>query len=178
MARKDIWKKEKQWYHYVGYALAILIVGYIAYSTYYYLSNVEKIDEFEVCYDDKCVKTFHIHADIHIELCGQTLSLPREHGPLSGAHTHKELNYIHFHERLDYDPKSGQLINDTALRLETFMNAFDLKFNNECIGQYCNGDMCPDGHQGILKMHVNGQPNMNYERYAWKDKDKIQILFN
>ncbi len=179
MARKDIWEKDKKkWYVWAGYILALIILGYVGYSVYYYLSNVEEIEEFNVCYEDKCIRSYHIHADIHIDLCGERVLLPLEHGPLEGPHTHKERNYIHFHERLPYDPTTGQILDTLPLELGTFMNEMDIMFNDRCISKYCNGNPCPDGKPGTVRMFVNGQPNTEFDQYIWKDKDEIQITFN
>ncbi len=178
MARKDIWKKKRSPWLWIGYAVVVIILGYIAYSVYYYLSTAEKVEEFEVCYADKCIKTFHIHADISIELCGKKVSLPLEHGPLEGPHTHKERNKLHFHERLPYDPATGRIMETKPLQLGTFMNEFDIRFNDNCIGEYCNGMECLPGSPGNVRMFVNEQPNTEFNQYVWKDGDKIKITFN
>lgn len=177
MAREKIQKKRSPWI-WLGYAIAILILGYIAYSVYYYLSNTEKVEQYEVCAEGKCIKTFHIHAHITIELCGNKVSLPLEHGSLEGPHTHKQRNLIHFHERLPYDQASGKLLNTTPLQLGTFMSAFDIKFNDHCVREYCNGNPCPDGKPGTIRMFVNKQPNTEFDQYVWKDKDDILITFD
>ncbi len=163
---------------YAGYIVALIVLGYIAYSVYYYLSSAEKVEEFEVCYQDKCIKTFHMHSSIKFDLCGKNILLPLEKGPLEGPHTHKERNYIHFHERLPYDPVSGKLLETTPLQLGTFMNVMDIRFSDQCVGQYCNGDPCPDGKPGTVRMFVNGEPNTEFGQYVWKDDDEILITFN
>ena len=178
MARKDIWKKKRSPWVYLGYVVAIFILGYIAYSVYYYLSTAEKIEEYDVCFEGKCIKTYHIHADLNFDLCGEDIRLPLEHGPLDGSHTHKERNNMHFHERLPYDPETGRILNVTPLRLDTFMNEFDIRLNEQCIAAYCNGDKCPDGKPGTVRMFVNEQPNTEFDKYVWKDKDEILITFN
>jgi len=178
MARKDIWKKEKHWLWYVGYAAALIVLIYVGYSVWYYLSNVEEIEEFQVCAEGKCIKTFHVHADISIVLCGKKVMLPLEKGDLAGPHTHKERNYIHFHERLPYEPTSGQLLETLPLTLETFMNEMDMRFNERCVAEYCNGDLCPDGKAGTVRVFINEQPNTEFGQYIWKDKDEISITFD
>ncbi len=161
-----------------GYLVALIILGYVGYSVYYYLSTAEKIEEYDVCVDGKCIKTYHIHADVKITLCGENVMLPLEHGPLEGPHTHKERNYMHFHERLPYDPDSGRILDTTPLELGTFMNEFDIRFNERCIGRYCNGDKCPDGNPGTVRMFVNEIPSTEFESYVWKDDDEILITFD
>ena len=178
MARKDIWEKKKSPWVWLGYALVLIILGYVAYSVYYYLSTAEKVEEYEVCVEGKCIKTFHVHAMIKFDLCGKNINLPLEHGPLEGPHTHKERNMIHFHERLPYDPASGKLLEIKPLQLGTFMNEFDIKFNDRCIGEYCNGNACPDGKPGTVRMFINSQPKTEFDQYVWKDDDEILITFN
>lgn len=178
MARKDIWQKKRKWPVYLGYALAIIILAYIGYSVYYYLSTAEKVEEYEVCGPGKCIKTFHVHADIKFDLCGNNINLQLEKGPLEGPHTHKERNMIHFHERLPYDLATGKLLEVAPLRLGAFMNAMDMRFNERCIAEYCNGDLCPDGKAGTVRMFVNKQPNTEFDQYVWNDKDEILITFN
>ncbi|MBI4146033.1 hypothetical protein HY489_01705 [Candidatus Woesearchaeota archaeon] len=171
-------KVHRNWLQIAGYALAILAAAYIAYSVWYYLSTAEKVEEFEVCYVDKCIKTFHAHADITIDLCGKKMSLPLEHGPLEGPHTHKERNLMHFHERLPYEPTTGKLLEDRPLRLETFMKEFKIPFNETCIANYCNGNACPDGKEGVVRMMVNQDQTFAYQKYVWKDGDEIIITFS
>jgi hypothetical protein len=178
MARKDIWKKKRNPWIMAGYIAGIIVLAYIAYSVWYFLANQESVEEFQVCSADRCVKTFHIHSNIHFDICGKSINLPLEHGPLEESHTHKERNYVHFHERLPYDPVSGKLLDTTPLQLSTFMNDFDIRFNERCIAGYCNGDVCPDGKLGTIRMFVNEQPNTEFDKYVWKDKDEILITFS
>jgi len=178
MARKDIWEKKRSPWLWVGYAIAIIVLGYIAYSVYYYLSTAEKVEEYEVCANGRCVKTFHIHMETKFDICGKNINLPLEHGSLEKSHTHKERNYMHFHERLPYDQASGQLLDTTPLQLNSLMNEFDIRFNDRCVAEYCNGDSCPDGKPGTIRMFVNEQPNTEFDKYVWKDGDEILITFN
>jgi hypothetical protein len=161
----------------IGYIALIVIAGYIAYSVWYYLANVEEVESFQVCYEDHCVKTFHIHYYLNFDICGKDISLPKEHGPLDGPHTHKEYNYIHFHERLPYDPNTHELLETTPLRVSETMKHFDIIFNSTCIDGKCNGDLCPDGKPGQVKMFVNGKENSDFENYIWRDEEKISIVF-
>jgi len=175
--KKDIWKKERRWPKYVGYALILIVLVYAGYSTYRYYNPAEEIEEYDVCSDGKCVKTFRVHAKIEFELCGEPLHLPQDKGPLDGAHTHKRRNDVHFHDRLSYDQETGRLLETTPLRLDTVMNEFDIKFNDKCIAEYCNGQQCDDG-PGTVRMFVNGEPNTEVDKYVWQDDDEILITFN
>ena len=161
-----------------GYMVLLAFLGYVAYSVHYYLTNVESFEEYQVCFEDKCIKTFHMHSDINIFLCDELVLLPLEHGSLAGPHTHKERNLIHYHERLPYDPVSKKLLDTRPLVLGSFMQAMDIRFDSNCVGKYCNGDPCPDGKIGTVRMSVNGVPSAEFERFVWKDGDDIKIVFN
>ena len=169
-------KKSVKYLKIIGYIAATVILGYIAYSVWYYTSNAEEIDSFEVCYDDHCVKTFHIHYYLNFDICGKDISLPKEHGPLDGPHTHKEYNYIHFHERLPYDPQTKELLDVTPLKISETMKHFNIVFNSTCIDGKCNGDLC-NGHSGQVKMFANGKEISEFENYIWRDEEKILIAF-
>lgn len=161
----------------IGYLVLAAFIVFLGYSVYTYESSVEKIEEFEVCYEDRCIKTFHTHSMIDVRLCGERILFPLERGPLEGPHTHKERNMIHFHERLPYDPKTGILLETAPLKVGSFLSAMDMRFSKECVGKYCNGDVCPNGKRGQVKMSVNGVQNDEFENYAWEDGDDIQITF-
>jgi len=175
MARKDIWEKKRKWPIWLVCIAAILIVIFAA---YYYLSNTEKVEEYDVCKEGKCVKIFNMHAHIKFDLCGKSIDLPQERGQLDGPNTHKEKNKIHFHSKLPYDPVSGKILNVTPLRLGELMNVIDMRFNDKCVAEYCNGQACPDGKPGTVRMFVNNQPNTEFDQYVWTDKDEILITFD
>jgi len=162
---------------FLGFIAVLGFTVFLVYSVYTYRSSVEQIEEFEVCYEDRCIKTFHIHADIAVHICGEKTLFPLEHGPLEGPHTHKERNYIHFHERLPYDPVTHRLLNDAPLKVGAFLTEMDLPFSSRCIGKYCNDDLCSDEKAGIVRMMVNGAPQLEFDQYAWKDGDDIVITF-
>ncbi len=161
----------------VGYVLLIAAFCYIGYSVWYYQTNYEGVEEFEVCYEDRCIKSYHTHFTLLVDICGKRTHLPLETGPLDGLHTHKEANYIHFHERIEYDPKTGRLFDESPFVLENTMSVFDIRFNKDCLGNYCTGDPCPDGKPGAVAMQVNNQPSSEFEKYRWHDEDVVRLSF-
>lgn len=162
----------------LGCAFYLVIVTFIVYSVYYYLTAIEKFDEYTVCYEDNCIKTFHIHTTIMIEVCGTLVRLPLETGLLDGLHTHKERNVIHFHERLPYNSTTQQVLNNTPLMINTALNEMDIRFSQQCIKDYCNGRHCSDGKPGTVHFLVNDVPNAEFEKYVWKNGDRVKITFN
>ncbi|RJQ21173.1 hypothetical protein C4580_02935 [Candidatus Woesearchaeota archaeon] len=161
----------------VGYLLALLFFSYVGYSVWYYYANYENVEEFEVCYADRCIKAYHTHFTLLVDICGERLHLPLEHGPLDNMHTHKEANYLHFHERIEYDPATGKLFDESPFILKTTMDIFDIRFNGSCLGKYCNGDVCPSGKPGRVSMTVNGEPSNAFESYRWHDEDVVRVKF-
>ena len=53
----------------------------------------------------------------------------------------------------------------------------NLTMTQECVGDYCNGDACPDGTIGTFTATANGESIENIAEYVWEDGDTIQIKF-
>ena len=170
-------KKQVHWLKIVCYVLVIAALGYIGYSVWYYQANYEGVEEFEICYEDRCIKTYHVHYTLLVDICGRRTHLPLEHGPLEGDHTHKEANYLHFHERIEYDPQTGKLFDESPFILKTTTDTFGIRFTKDCLGDYCTGDPCPDGKPGAVSMHVNGLQSTDFENYRWQDEDVVELRF-
>ena len=161
----------------IGYLALFIVLGYIGYSVWFYTQNTESVEEFEICYEDRCIKTYHVHYTLLVDICGRRTHLPPETGPLDGIHTHKEANYLHFHERIEYDPKTGELFDSTPFIVKTTMGVFGIRLNQNCLGDYCTGDPCPDGKPGAVTMLVNNQKSTAFENYKWNDEDVVQLSF-
>lgn len=120
-----------------------------------------------VCNDKgDCIKTVHIHADVEFDLCGQTYILPREGGVLSGLHTHKEKNYLHFHDELKLDPVTRKELSDKRLSLQEIIDMFELDPQEFC------------GRADVeISALVNGQEPAEGLDYNWNDGDDMTIIF-
>lgn len=126
-----------------------------------------------------CVKAMHIHATFDISVCGEPQQLGLEKGALPETHTHKEQNYVHFHERLPYDQTTDTLLNSTPLRAGNIFESIDVPFTRECLYDYCDGQTCPGKTEpGHVRMSVNGIENKAFQDYIWKDGDQIRITFD
>lgn len=105
------------------------------------------------------------------------MDAPKETGQLDRLHTHKEDNRMHFHERLKVT-RSGEMLDYTPLKMPTALeDVYDMKLTNTCLGDYCNGKMCPNGKKGFLRMYVNSESIQDIENYAWQDGDEIRLTF-
>ena len=118
----------------------------------------------------------HIHAEITAKVCGEKIMFGLERGDLSKAHTHKERNLIHWHDTEKIDMESKEIINKEELTLGSFFEQMEIKFNKECLNDKCNGDLC-NGDKGMVRMFVNGEENFEFDKYVWKNGDKVEIKF-
>lgn len=157
-----------------GCALGALFIVMAFTVDYFYQQGGER--GFVVCGPEGCELAAHWHADVEFDLCGETFSMPLETGPLDGQHTHKERNYLHFHALLRTDESGTEVLNPEELYVGEFFDTIDVPFSESCFDGYCNGDLCR-GEPGILRMHVNGEPNFEFDKYSWRDGDVIEIIF-
>lgn len=127
---------------------------------------------------EHCVISMHIHADVAVTVCGEEKSFGLEEGELAKTHTHKERNYIHFHERLPYDQTTETILDTTPLRVGNIFESIHVPFTSECLYDHCNGQTCSGkAESGRVKMWVNTVENTQFQDYVWKDGDQIRITF-
>lgn len=158
--------------------VVLAIIGFFAYSVNTYLSESAEQHGIVVCDSDgvTCKISLHIHAQTYPSVCGEKLRLPLETGPLDRQHTHKERNYIHFHDAIAYDIQNQKIIDTDRLLLGEFFDNLGTRFTSDCLGDKCNGDLC-SGVPGKLTMTVNNVPNTEFRNYVWSDGDEITITF-
>ncbi len=93
----------------------------------------------------------HWHADFEIWICGEKIVLPEPTGIANRIGTAE----IHHHG--DYRIHLEGIMKEREdATLGHFFDAIDVPFSNEKILNMDNGDYCPDGKKGSLKMLVNG----------------------
>lgn len=114
----------------------------------------------------------HWHARYAVVICG----VPRpQFPPTQGdVHTHGD-GVIHSHPQARSE--TGKNAN-----LRRFFQSAGVGFARERIEfpdgtRYRNGDPCPDGSPGTLRLLVNGRPSDAFERYVPRDRDTIVVEF-
>jgi len=158
-----------------GIIIAAVIFG-LGYSvSSFYNEGGEK--GFTVCGPDGCDLAIHAHAELEMSVCGEEYDLGLEDGNLGQQHTHKEKNKLHFHSLIKSEKDTGKLLEPEKLFVGELFDQLEIQFTKECFGEYCNGDICPNGNAGELKMTVNGIPNEEYDEYVWNDGDTVKISF-
>lgn len=154
----------------------VVLIG-LLYSVYYVKITGAESEGIKVCKGGQCFLALHIHSQLDLEVCGESIIMEKEEGDLGELHTHKELNLIHFHEKLPMDADGKEVTDWSQLKLGKFFEAMEFPFSSQCFGKYCNGDACSGGTEGKVHMWVNNKPNEEFEHYVWKDGDEIKIVF-
>jgi hypothetical protein len=103
-------------------------------------------------------------ARLNIYIDGNLVTIPAGIGLIegqntTGIHTYAENNVLY-----KEGPKN--------LTLENFFNSWGETFNSTCIMSYCSNDTYE------IRMYVNGQPNYEFEKYSFNDKDLIDIDYS
>lgn len=143
--------------------LIILVLGGISYGFYKGISNPNQIGP---------LGSTHIHADFALFLDG------REITPLSPQYFVRS-RYAHVEE----GPGAGTVIHMHArnVPLSLFFNSLSMKFDSNCFVTDTNEKFCNEGNK-TLKMYVKHkdgewEQNFEYEKYIYKDLDKILISY-
>jgi hypothetical protein len=113
----------------------------------------------------------HWHAPFSIEICGQRLA-PLPYSP-GNIHTHGD-DVIHIHPETAAEGREATLATFfRSVRMEVTPESITLPDGKT----YRNGDKCPDGREGRVRVLVNGRELSNPLDYFPQDRDRIRIAF-
>ena len=148
------------------YTIIIIILSALGYGIWYSVEQYNLAAEnITVCTDSGCIRTMHTHSDLDLSICGTKIQLPREVWALNSLHTHKEKNYLHFHDKVPLRA-DGSLTPDTRLTLEHIFETFDIDTTQMCGQPLENLE---------LTVLINGEPAVDGLGSLWKDHDIISI---
>jgi len=105
------------------------------------------------CEGDECLEAGHFHAELIVTSCGQKMELEQESGVLSGHHTHKENNRVHWHST----KQPGE-----DLTVSMLLDNLNIILPEEC-----------DGSPAKVNVLINGNP-ADPSR-SWHDGDTIVV---
>lgn len=125
----------------------------------------------------KCFFTAHWHVHTDIKVCGEPKVLSYETGDLEKLHTHVETNKVHWHGLLPVDPVTRSITDDSQMKMSNLFSELKVPVATDGIYAFKNGDRCPDGRIGNLKVSINGQEKQYFLNYILKDSDHILIEF-
>lgn len=138
---------------------AIILIIYSVF--YYYVSGAE--GGLIVCESaEKCKIAMHIHADLRVEICGKHVPLPLEKGDLSATHTHKEEDYLHWHDLTPIDLNTRELLEPEEMTLKASLEQLEIELPDKCANKEAETIVTVNGKEESLD-------------YVWKDGDKIRI---
>ncbi len=151
----------------------IAIVGFAVIVMWLYKSKPQMYTDREV----------HWHAAVELSICGEKIDLPcgketpgTVHGKdFCGEH----IMHHHFDNTIHIE---GLIQKKEDIALGKFFDIISVPFDKDKILDKKNGDLCPDGKPGKLKMYVNDQPREDFRDYvpiAVQDarKQVIKLVF-
>jgi len=163
-ASKDKRVQSKKNKNYALTGLAVIVLGAIV---FYFLTS-------EGSYTKGSV---HWHSEISIELCGTDEPLPR---PVAGQEVHGQsfvgTTLLHLHS----EPKihmEGVVIKKEDITLSEFADAVGITFTKTSLMDKTNGELCPDGTVGKVKLFVNGKESNELDDKVLVDGQKIKLYF-
>lgn len=147
----------------------IALGGFFVYSVYSYQTSEQEKEGFFTCNADKtvCELSQHVHADIHMDVCGELVTFPKETGRTDMQHTHKETNKLHWHARVKVDPMTRAPLDPTLQTVQAFLD--QMKYN---LPEACTKNSSP-----LLEVRVNDVLEIRGLQYVWKDGDRISVTY-
>lgn len=127
--------------------------------------------------EQKCYFTSHWHVHADIKVCGETKIFPYETGDLEKLHTHVETNKFHFHGFLPVDPITKQITDKSQLKMSNLFTELKIPIAPDGIYNFKNGNVCPNGKIGSLKVLINGIEQKDFLNYILENEDHITIEF-
>jgi hypothetical protein len=113
----------------------------------------------------------HWHAPFKVMVCGERVGpLPTSEGDV---HTHGD-DVIHIHPHTAETQGRNANIAAFLKTVPLKVTATSLEVNGKT---YKNGDKCPDGKPGAVKVLVNGKPVPDFLVYAPRDRDEVEFRF-
>jgi hypothetical protein len=147
-----------------NYGIIIVVLALIGYGIFYQLNR-----DFGPRFLSGQV---HWHAKIRLETCGEYRSLEG----LGSETNHFGNQILHTHGDNLYHLEGAPRYR-SEITLGRFFNAIGVPVENDRLYQYSNGQVCPNGTSGMVRMTVNGQPVANITGYAPQDNDTVLISF-
>lgn len=164
-------------------ALIIISISYLA-AHFTGESGIESEKELIFCQPEnapsdqqKCYFTAHWHTQFDVKICDETKLLAYETGDLVKLHTHVETDKVHWHGLLPVDPKTKETTDYSDLQLRNVFAQLKVPITENEVYGYKNGDTCPNGRKGELKVSVNDQEQKDFMNYTLKNHDKVTIRF-
>ena len=157
--------------------IIITIIGIIAFAIVVGWLFTNKKES----YTDRPV---HWHVLLDVEICGEKVDIRggKSSGNMAGSNQAMYGPQLLHHHNDNTIHIEGQIVKKEDIALGKFFDGIDIPFDKDKIMDKKNGDLCPDGKPGILKMYVNDQPRTDFRDFipsAVEDarKQVIKLVF-
>ncbi len=144
--------------------ILLAVVAAIAYGAYVIVTS-PKIAEGEIV----ARNGVHWHANLLITVNGEKIAIPASVGIKAGE-THPSRMHTHEADNTIHAEKPG-IVTADDLRLKNFFEVWEKDFSKDSI----LGNKAENGK--TIKFIVNGVENTEYENYAIKDHDVLEIIY-
>ncbi|MEM2856894.1 MAG: hypothetical protein QW416_07330 [Candidatus Nitrosocaldaceae archaeon] len=158
MPKKKEEKLTRGHYIFIG-ILAAIVIG-IGVGVYAYIQNPPETSKFGA------VGSTHIHSIMLIMADGkQVIDFSQDDYQLKSP-------YIHFEYKNGYKVH----MHATNVNLGYLFKTLGMEFNSNCLKLNDDMSYCNNGNK-TLKFYVNGERNYEYDKYVFKDLDKLLISY-
>ena len=120
----------------------------------------------------------HWHADLQVSVCGEQVPLPQPTAALATVHGEPFVGtpFMHLHSGPQIHIE-GVVSTPDEIVIGKFMEVIGMHFTDTELLQKKNGDACPDGQPGRVKVLVNGQETNELTKHLIRDGQRIEIRF-
>jgi len=164
-------KEQKKQYFWI----IVTLLGLIAFAVIvgWFLTHKKEM------YTDREI---HWHVLLDVSICGEKRDIRggETQGNMGGTAMYG--NRLLHHHNDNTIHVEGQVIKKEDIAIGKFFDGINVPFDKDRIMDKKNGDLCPDGRPGVLKMYVNDQPRTDFRDYvpfAVEDarKQVIKLVF-
>ena len=113
----------------------------------------------------------HWHATPIITVCGQNVPILM---PVGSGHFGSSLLHTHDDAKIHIE---GTVSDPSQITLGLFMANIRMNFSETTLIDKENGDLCPNGQAGKVKLLVNGAESSQYGNYIIRENDIIEMKF-
>lgn len=154
-------KRAKQFF---WYGLGIIFVGFIIYGIVVLAKSPGTYSKGPV----------HWHANLAIFTCGEQIPLPKPTGGSVHGEPFIGTPFMHLHNEPTIHIE-GTIKSPADITLGRFMEVIGMNFKEDELLNYKNGDVCPDGTPGKVKLLVNGRESEELTAKVIVDGEKYEL---
>ena len=159
-------EKKNQYLLYGGAIIAVVIVVGIFLS----LPKPEPVD-FDTGSLSFPLGNIHWHTTPLVYVCGENIPTPT---PTPGKHLGSNLLHTHDDRQAHIE---GRVNSPSQITVGAYMANIGMRFSETQLTDKNNGDLCPSGQAGSVKLFVNGTENNQLNNYVMRDGDRIEMRF-